>query len=102
MALEVQPIDSISYYWGCTNINLNAIQNDIFMRSRNKCTGKNPRRFLKLIVCKYPTFVNNSEIIILFPKPCPLLCNMTPCKKWPETHKIRLPQSEIAKIITVL
>ena len=30
-----------------------------------------PQRFLKPAVCKYPTTVNNSEINILLPKPCP-------------------------------
>ena len=32
---------------------------------------KIPRRFLKPAMCKYPTTVNNSEIYILLPKPCP-------------------------------
>ena len=30
-----------------------------------------PRLFLKPAVCKYPAAVNNSEIYILLPKPCP-------------------------------
>ena len=30
-----------------------------------------PWQFLKQAVCKYPTTVNNSEIYILLPKPCP-------------------------------
>ena len=30
-----------------------------------------PKQFLKPAVCKYPTTVNNSEIYILLPKPCP-------------------------------
>ena len=35
-----------------------------------------PRRFLKPAVCKYQTIVNNSEIYILLPKPCPWMWHL--------------------------
>ena len=35
-----------------------------------------PQRFLKPAVCKYPTTVNNSEIYILLPKPCPWMWHL--------------------------
>ena len=35
-----------------------------------------PMRFLKPAVCKYPTTVNNSEIYILLPKPCPWMWHL--------------------------
>ena len=37
----------------------------------------NPRQFLKLTLCKYPTTVNNSEICIFLQKPCPLMWYLT-------------------------
>ena len=35
-----------------------------------------PRRFLKPAVFKYPTTVNNPEIYILLPKPCPWMWHL--------------------------
>ena len=56
-----------------------------------------PRRFLKPAMCKYPTTMNNSEIYILLPKPCPwmwhLLCGnreRNGSDRKPETGKTRL------------
>ena len=54
-----------------------------------------PRRFLKPAVFKYPTTVNNPEIYILLPKPCPWMwhlmcgnCVRNGSDRKPETGKI--------------
>ena len=62
-------------------------------------------QFVKPALCKYPTTVNNSEIYILLPKPCPrmwhLMCGnhvRNGSDRRPETGKICSPKLALLKI----
>ena len=65
-----------------------------------------PWWFLKPAMCKYPTIVNNSEIYILLPKPCPwmwhLMCGnrvRNGSDRKPKTGKTRSLKLVLLKIL---
>ena len=67
-----------------------------------------PQRFLKPAVCKYPTTVNNFEIYILLPKPCPwmwhLMCGnrvRNGSDRKPKTGKTRSLKLALLKILVL-
>ena len=67
LSLEVKTIPLLHGLVDYSLIWSTAMMKDVHIHLAQKVS----RRFLKSAVCKYPTTVNNSEIFILLPKPCP-------------------------------